>query len=194
MKAKWALFFSGKGSNLQAVLQKFSLSWSEAPILVTNNPKAGGLEVAKQFGLQPLILDFKRKSSDQIYSKLHEQLTQAQVQKIFLLGYLKILPSSFIDPWQDRIFNLHPSLLPKYPGLKSIERAFAAKQDIGVSIHRVTSGVDEGQVLMQKCVLTAKDYDPLSLDEVKALVHSKEHEMVCDFILQGDLHLGAKKF
>ena len=201
MNKKWALFFSGRGSNLEAVLDKYHKTWVEPPLVITNNPKALGLKVAESFGLTPIVLNFKKTQKDNNQLKIsnsHESpqegpyvllqnlLEQEKVERIFLLGFLKILPADFLKPWQGRIFNLHPSLLPKYPGLKSIERAYAEKQDIGVTIHQVTAGVDEGQILVQKLVLKAKDYDPLSLDEVKALVHSKEHEMVCDFILQGD--------
>jgi phosphoribosylglycinamide formyltransferase-1 len=189
MNKKWALFFSGQGSILKAVLNKYYKTWATPPVVITNNPKAAGLKVAASFGLNPILLNFNENNP---YAELQKFLEHEKVERIFLLGFLKILPAEFITCWQGRIFNLHPSLLPKYPGLKSIERAYAEKQDIGVSIHRVTEGVDEGEILVQKLVLNAKDYDPLSLDEVKALVHSKEHEMVCDFILQGDTHLGSK--
>ena len=219
MNKKWALFFSGQGSNLNAVLTKFHKTWTTPPVLVTNNENAGGVKVAENFGLKPLVLnlssrkkvgdissgsepnpsgtseraahDIGNKNLDE-YQRLHSLLRIEKVDFIFLLGFLKIIPAEFLVPWEGRIFNLHPSLLPQYPGLKSIERAYAEKQDIGVSIHRVTAGVDEGEILAQNLVLKAKDYDPLSLDEVKALVHSKEHDMVCDFILQGETHLGSK--
>lgn len=219
MNKRWALFFSGQGSNLNAVLTRFHETWASPPVLVTNNQNARGVKIAENFGLKPIVLNLSSRKKDRDlssgselnpplkseraipdtenntsdeYQRLQSLLKIENVEFIFLLGYLKIIPAEFLAPWEGRIFNLHPSLLPQYPGLKSIERAYAEKQDIGVSIHRVTAGVDEGEILAQKLVLKAKDYDPLSLDEVKALVHSKEHDMVCDFILQGETHLGSK--
>ncbi len=184
MHRKWALFFSGKGSNLEAVLEKYHLTWKVPPVVVTNNPKALGCKVASRFKLQPIILE---KPID--YDLLSATLKEQNVELIFLLGYLKILPASFINNWAETIFNLHPSLLPKYPGLLSIEKAWTDKKNIGVSIHRVTEGVDQGAILLQQLVLKPKDYDHLSLEEVIALVHSKEHQIVCDFIPLGEKNI-----
>lgn len=187
MEKKWALFFSGQGTNLEAVLNKYHKTWVTPPALFTNNPHALGLKVAETFDLKTEILEGVID-----FEALSKTLKQQNVDRIFLLGFLKIIPPSFLNDWTDQIFNLHPSLLPDYPGLKSIERAYADKKDIGVSIHKVTEGVDQGEVLVQKLVLKAKDYDPLSLEEVKSIVHSKEHQIVCDFIPLGEKNLGSK--
>lgn len=187
MNKKWALFFSGRGSNLEAVLTRYHETWAEPPVVVTNNPEAEGILVARRFGIEPLILD-----SPINYAELSQHLKNEGVQRIFLLGYLKIIPGLFIQAWKDRIFNLHPSLLPLYPGLRSIERAYSDRSDIGVTIHKVTEGVDEGRALIQKVVISSKDYDRLSLEEIKLMVHSKEHQIVCDFIPMGEQHLGSE--
>lgn len=220
MNKKWALFFSGRGSNLEAILTRYHETWSTPPVVVTNNPEAAGILVARRFNLEPLILD-----SPINYAELSQHLKAEGVERIFLLGYLKIIPSIFIKAWTNRIFNLHPSLLPFYPGLRSIERAYSDKSDIGVTIHKVTEGVDEGQVLVQEVVVScknnlkdrartgqayqgrhisndmtkgldsgpqSKDYDSLSLEEIKLMVHSKEHQLVCDFIPMGEQHLGSE--
>jgi phosphoribosylglycinamide formyltransferase 1 len=187
MNKKWALFFSGQGTNLEAILNKYHKSWVHKPVLITNNPKALGLKIAEKFHLEAIVLDKPIN-----FSKLSEYLKSQNVERIFLLGFLKIIPPEFLKDWVNQIFNLHPSLLPMYPGLNSIERAFNDKQDIGVSIHKVTEGVDQGEILVQNKVLKAKDYDPLSLEEVKTIVHSKEHQIVCDFIPLGEKNLGSK--
>lgn len=184
MNKKWALFFSGRGSNLEALLRTYHSNWTQPPVLVTNNSKSYGIKVGQEYNLETLIL---RNPVD--YTKLARGLKAQNVECIFLLGYLKILPKAFLDQWPKAIFNLHPSLLPKYPGLKSIQRAWSNKHDIGVSIHEVTEGVDEGQILMQELVIKPKDYDPLSLEEVESLVHSKEHQVVCDFIPMGEKNI-----
>lgn len=187
MNKKWALFFSGRGSNLEAILSCYHTTWTETPLVVTNNPQAEGILKARKFNIEPLILDTPIN-----YIELSQHLKNQGVEAIFLLGYLKIIPAVFLKEWKDRVFNLHPSLLPLYPGLKSIERAVAEKSDIGVTIHKVTELVDEGQILVQQVAVTAGNYDGLSLEEIKGIVHSKEHQIVCDFIPMGEQHLGSK--
>ena len=195
------LFFSGRGSNLEAILTRYHQTWAKPPIVVTNNPEADGILVARRFNIEPLILE-----SPINYAELSQYLRAEGVECIFLLGYLKIIPSLFIKTWTNRIFNLHPSLLPFYPGLRSIERAYSDRNDIGVTIHKVTEGVDEGQVMVQQMVISSKAnskdyisksqissaYDGLSLEEIKLMVHSKEHQLVCDFIPMGEQQLGSE--
>ncbi len=177
MNKKWALFFSGRGTNLEAILKKYSTSWKSPPILVTNNPKSLGIEIGKKFNLEIHILEKPIN-----YLNLHEILKNQNVDRIFLLGFLKIIPASFLSEWHNRIFNLHPSLLPLYPGLKSIDRAYEDKSAIGVTIHKVTEGIDQGEILLQKQVFKMNGFDHLSLEEVKSMVHSIEHQLVCDFV------------
>lgn len=180
MTKKWALLFSGRGSNLEALLKYYSESWKHPPLLITNNENALGREKAKKFGLESFV--FKAKDFQDLDSFLQNQ----NVECLFLLGYMKILPPRFLSFWSSSVFNLHPSLLPAYPGLKSIERAYEDRAEIGITIHRVSEGVDEGQILVQDKVFAFEDYKHLSLEEVKSLVHSKEHQMICKFIPTGE--------
>lgn len=187
MQNRWALFFSGRGSNLEAILKTYCKTWSYPPVLVSDNPKSKGIKVAESYGLTTHIL---KKPID--YKLLSTFLKEQKVDHIFLLGYLKIIPASFLSDWTNNIFNLHPSLLPAYPGLQSIERAYEEKKAIGITIHRVTEGVDQGQILMQQKIFEDQSFDHLSLEEVKSIVHSKEHKLVCDFILKGETQFGSK--
>lgn len=170
---------------MQAVL-KTEASDREPPFLVCNNPKAEGLSKAQKLGYEVLTLN-----SPLNYDQLATTLQAQGVTHIFLLGYMKILPLTFLQIWPDRIYNLHPSLLPNYPGLDSIERAYLKNDDIGISIHRVNEGVDQGEVLIQKCVFTAGSYKDMSLEDVKAFVHRWEHQMVTEFYLQHSSMLGG---
>ena len=186
MKKKWALFFSGRGSNLEAVLKVYSKQWTSAPYLVTNNSRAGGLNVAQTYNLEVHLMN---RPYD--YKALSKCLKKEQVERIFLLGYMSIVPSEFIEDWEGGFYNLHPSLLPSFHGLKSIERAYNEKAAIGVTIHRVIPQVDAGEILVQSEVFSAGTYDHLSLEEVTSMVHSKEHQMVCDFIPKGESEFGS---
>lgn len=182
MSKKWALFFSGRGSNMLSILktQNQMDTALQPPFLVSNNPKALGITEAQKLGYKTHLF-----LSPFDYKDLDQKLKAESITDIFLLGYLKIIPADFLQNWEGRIFNLHPSLLPKYPGLHSIKKAYLENDDIGVSIHRVTEGVDEGEVLKQNCVLKAGSYKHLSLEEVETLVHSWEHKMVCEFYAKG---------
>ena len=185
MKKKWALFFSGKGSNLGAVLKAYSKKWRLPPYLVTNNLQAEGLNWAHTYNIEAHIIN-----PPYNYKLLSQCLKEAQVERVFLLGYMSILPSDFIEDWEGCIYNLHPSLLPSFPGLKSIEKAYSKKAAIGVTIHRVTAQVDAGEILAQAEVFPAQNYDHLSLEEVISIVHNREHQMVCDFIPKGEVKFG----
>lgn len=177
MQANLAVFISGFGSNLEVFLQhkqKFN-----SIIVVSSNPKAYGLERANSHGVESLVLP---KPID--WKDLQIRLEENQIDKIFCAGFMKIIPAEFIESWQGRIFNLHPSLLPNYKGLKAIERAFDAKAPIGVSIHHLTAEVDAGEVILQEVILEPRDYLELSLEQVKQKVQSLEHQLVARWINQ----------
>jgi phosphoribosylglycinamide formyltransferase-1 len=84
------------------------------------------------------------------WEAVQKNLESYRITQIFLLGFMKLLPASFLDPWQGRIWNVHPSLLPAYPGLHSIERALADGNPIGVTIHDVVPEMDAGPIRLQK--------------------------------------------
>ena len=89
-----------------------------------------------------------------------------------------------VERWKGCLFNLHPSLLPKYKGLQSIQRAYEDKEDIGVSIHHVTALVDEGSIVDQQMAVAKGEVSLLCLEQVTERVHQKEHQMVQDWIDQ----------
>ncbi len=172
----WAVFISGHGSNLQVILDlkdKVNVS-----LVVSSKKNAQGLCRAKKAGVPTLVLP-----STIDWDEVHFELTKKGVSRIFLAGFLKILPSHFVDLWENKILNLHPSLLPLYPGLESIKRAYMDQQVIGVTIHRVTSELDAGPIVIQKRVWTPEEYRNKSLEEVELRVHEVEHELVRKTIL-----------
>jgi phosphoribosylglycinamide formyltransferase-1 len=113
---------------------------------------------------------------------LREALRSKEIDFIFCAGFMKIIPASFLNQWDKPIYNLHPSLLPKYKGLKAIERAYEEGDDIGVSIHTLVAEVDSGQVVLQDKVLEKGSYRGKSVDEVRELTQQKEHQIVSRWI------------
>lgn len=167
MKSRWCVFISGTGSNLRALLE----ARLNIVCVVSNQKNAAGLLKAKSYGIPMLTLE-----NPVNWEQLSLQLKDIGITHIFLAGFMKIIPAQFIQEWAHRIYNIHPSLLPHYTGLKSIERAFADQGPLGATIHEVTEGVDEGPHWKQKQIQLLKD-----LESTELYVHIQEHQLVRDF-------------
>lgn len=147
-------------------------------MVVSNNPDAYGVERAKKHNVPIMILPKPIKPSD--WKSLSDHLKANKIDRIFLLGFLRIVPVEFIKEWEHKILNLHPSLLPAYPGLKSIEKSYYDKAEMGVTVHWVTEGLDEGPVLLQeKIVGTAEN---LTLMAAEEMIHQLEHKLVIEAV------------
>jgi phosphoribosylglycinamide formyltransferase 1 len=171
MKARWALFISGQGSNMSALLdQKWDL---EIACVVSSSPKAPGLFRARRSGVPTIVLDAKIN-----WSQLVEQLRTARVTHIFLLGFMRIVPQEFLKNWKGVILNVHPSLLPNYPGLRSIERAHQEGAAMGITVHHVSPQVDAGHVVLQKPVISADKVKTMSLEMAEQKMHQAEYTVV----------------
>lgn len=178
MKARWAVFVSGRGSNLTTFLD--SPDKVDLALVVGSNDKAYALKRAKRFGI-PIYVT--QKTVD--WGKLQEVLEAYKVTSIFLAGFMKVLPESFIEKWKGKIFNVHPSLLPKYPGLKSIERAYKEEEDIGVTIHEVIPEVDQGKILLQKVAVSKENIKNFSLEQCEFYTHTVEQELIRQWVSGG---------
>lgn len=180
---KWAIFISGYGSNLQALLDVQS---SENPValVISNNAEAYGIQRAKNHNVPVIVLPKPIKSSD--WQDLSVRLKTEKIDRIFLLGFLRIVPPEFIKEWENKILNLHPSLLPAYPGLKSIERSYQDGAAMGVTVHWVTEGLDEGAVLLQeKLFEAASSLDKkhkFTLAAAEEKIHQLEQKLVIEAV------------
>lgn len=160
-----AVFISGGGSTLQALLEmKHHINLS---LVVSNKSKVRGLNKARRFGVPIATLDKKIN-----YQNLDELLKQYKIERIFLAGFMKLIPADFIDLWKDRILNIHPSLLPLYPGLNSAERAWQDNSDMGVTIHNVTAEMDSGEIYLQMNSIT----EPKKLSMSESLLFLRRTE------------------
>ena len=163
-KIKTAVFISGTGSNLHNII-KFSKT-KKSPVSInlifSNTNKAKGLQYANQFKIKKKIFNFKN-----IYITEKKILTLLEKQKIkfiCLAGFMKILSKEFIKKFDGKIINIHPSLLPKYKGLNTHNRAIKNKDKFtGCTVHYVTEKLDSGRIILQKKIkIVAKD-DAVSL-------------------------------
>ena len=152
-KARLAILISGRGSNMLALAEaaKAPDYPAEVALVLSNRPEAGGLVLAAARGLPTVALAhrgfFSREDFD---DALHQVLVARGIEVIALAGFMRILTPEFIRRWQGRILNIHPSLLPKYQGLHTHERALAAGDaEAGCTVHIVTERLDDGPILAQ---------------------------------------------
>ncbi len=181
-RIKTAVFISGTGSNLKSLI-KFSKT-RQSPIsinlIISNNPKAKGLNYGKKFKIRRKVFNFEKKS--QIENKILNTLKHYDIKIIFLAGFMKILSKNFILKFKGKILNIHPSLLPKYKGLNTHQRALNNKEKYsGCTVHFVNSKLDSGKIVLQKKVIISKNETKHSLAK-KVLI--QEHKLYPRAILK----------
>ncbi|MEP0314270.1 MAG: phosphoribosylglycinamide formyltransferase [Hyphomonas sp.] len=153
-RLRLAILISGRGSNMEAILDAAQdPAYPAKPVLVlSNRPDANGLETARADGIATAAIDHKTYGKDReaFERAMHEQLTEAGVEIIALAGFMRVLTPWFVDKWQGRMVNIHPSLLPKYKGLDTHQRALdAGDTEAGCTVHWVSPGVDDGEIIQQ---------------------------------------------
>lgn len=152
-----AILISGRGSNMEALLSAAEdPAYPAKPVLVASNrPDAKGLETAAAAGIPTLAIDHKLYGKDReaFERALDKALTDAGTEIIALAGFMRVLTPWFVSRWEGRMINIHPSLLPKYKGLDTHQRAIdAGDTEAGCTVHWVTAGVDEGEIIAQASV------------------------------------------
>jgi phosphoribosylglycinamide formyltransferase 1 len=156
-KIRIAIFISGKGSNLKSLI-KFSLtekSKFKINLILSNNPNAKGLNLAKKFRINKKVYNFSNAKIAE--NKILENLKKKKIKLICLAGFMKILSKNFIKKFRGQILNIHPSLLPKYKGLNTHEKAIENKDKYsGCTVHFVNSKLDSGKIILQKKVKIGK--------------------------------------
>lgn len=151
--ARLAILISGRGSNMQAFIDACAGSELDAEISVvlSNNPEAAGLQRAADAGLSTCCIDHREYTNREDFdAALVESLAPFKVDLVILAGFMRILTPVFIQPFSGRLLNIHPSLLPKYPGLHTHQRALdAGDSEAGVTVHFVTPELDGGPPVIQ---------------------------------------------
>ncbi len=181
-KIKTAVFISGTGSNLRSLI-KFSKK-KKSPIsidlIISNNPKAKGLKLGKINKIKRKVYNFKKKYK--IENQILSDLKEHKVKMICLAGFMKVLSRNFITKFKGKILNIHPSLLPKYKGLKTHQRALMNNEKYsGCTVHIVNSKLDSGKIILQKKVKISKN-ETLSSLAKKVLI--QEHKLYPKAILK----------
>ena len=178
MAYKIAVLISGNGSNMLNIV-KSTLSGeikSKVVTIVSNNPDALGIKRAKKYDIPIEIINDKSfKNKDEYEDSLTKHLLDRKINLICLAGFMKILSKKFVNKWEKKIINIHPSLLPSFKGLDTHKRAIEMKVKYsGCTVHYVNTKVDEGEIIDQEVV---KIQNSDNADSLRKKILMKEHKL-----------------
>ena len=174
-KIKCSVFISGTGSNLKSLIQFSNQKNSPITIelIISDNQNAKGLKFAKIFKITKKVFNYKNKLIAE--KRIISEIKKKKIELICLAGFMKILSKSFIKNFEGKILNIHPSLLPKYKGLNTHQRAISNREKYsGCTVHFVNARLDSGKIILQKKVKINKGETAKSLAK-KILV--QEHKL-----------------
>ena len=177
-----AVFISGTGSNLKSLIKFSNLKKSPISIkmIISNNPKSKGLAFGKIYKIRKKVFNFNKQAKTE--KEILELLKKKKINLICLAGFMRILSKNFIQNFKGQILNIHPSLLPKYKGLNTHERAIKNKDRYsGCTVHFVTDKLDSGKIIIQKKVKINKKDTPRTLANK---VLAEEHKLYPEAILK----------
>ena len=177
-KIRTGVLISGRGSNMMALVEAARAADypAEVTCVVSNKADAGGLDFAREHGIATQVIDHKAYSSrEQFEAALDQFLRSQRVEIIACAGFMRILSAGFVNGWDGRMINIHPSLLPAYKGLHTHERALADGAKVhGCTVHHVTPELDAGPVILQAEVPVLEGDTP---DTLSARVLRQEHRI-----------------
>lgn len=184
-KVRLAIFASGTGSNYQAIDQAIKTGELDAEIvlLVSDQPGAKVIEKAAQNQLATFVFNAKDYQTKQAFeTEIVSELQAHQVDWIVLAGFMRLIGPTLLKPYQRRIINIHPSLLPAFPGLDAVGQALDAKVKItGTTIHYVDSGMDTGEIIAQEPVRVKPR---MTREELQTAIQKIEHDLYPKIIQQ----------
>ena len=174
-KAKLGILLSGRGSNFEAIARNVSAGRLAADIavVISNREDAPGLETARRMGLRARCIVSKGRSREQHDADVIAALQEAQVDLVILAGYMRLLSKQFIHAFPHRILNIHPSLLPAFPGLDAQQQALDHGVKItGCTVHFVDEDLDHGPIIIQRAVEVREDD---TVETLSARILEQEH-------------------
>ena len=170
------ILLSGRGSNFEAIARNIAsgkIPNARIAVVISNRVDSGGIEIARRLGLEALVIPSKGKAREDHDREVVAVLQQHNVDLVCMAGYMRLLSPWFVKQFPHRILNIHPSLLPAFPGLEAQEQAFAYGVKVaGCTVHVVDEELDHGAIIVQKAVTVLADDDERSLS---ARILEQEH-------------------
>jgi phosphoribosylglycinamide formyltransferase-1 len=177
-KLRLGVLVSGKGTNLQAIIEEIASGKldAEIKIVLSNRRDAYALCRAENAGIKNMFVDINDFPNNEAYhQRLIDLLEEQQVDLVILAGYMRILNRTFVERFRGRILNIHPSLLPAFPGLHAVEQALEKGVKVtGCTVHFVDEGVDSGPILLQKAVEISEGE---TVESLTAKIQQEEHRL-----------------
>jgi phosphoribosylglycinamide formyltransferase-1 len=197
MVKRIAVFASGSGSNFEAIVlaaRDGRLAGTEVALLVCDKPGAKVLERAKRLGIEAFVFDPKAYPDKAAFeTEIVAQLERKDISLVVLAGYMRLVGQVMLSAYEGKIINLHPSLLPAFPGKDAVGQALAYGVKItGVSVHFVDAGLDTGPIIAQLPVAVEQDD---TVETLSARIHQAEHQLlitVIDHVLSGRVSLEGR--
>jgi len=172
---KLGILLSGRGSNFKAIADQIAAGnlTAEIAVVISNKADAGGIEVARERWLNAVVLESKGVAREEHDRRMGDALEKAGVDFVVLAGYMRLLSASFIQRFPQRIVNIHPSLLPAFPGLDAQKQAFDyGVKFAGCTVHFVDEQLDHGAIIVQRAIAVLPTDDEHSL---AARILDQEH-------------------
>jgi phosphoribosylglycinamide formyltransferase-1 len=191
------ILLSGRGSNFAAIAASIAagrIADARIAVVISNNAEAPGLATAREHGLNARVIPSKGKARDEHDREVVAALRQHQVELVCLAGYMRLLSRWFVEQFPQRILNIHPSLLPAFPGLEAQEQAFAYGVRVsGCTVHFVDEELDHGAIIVQKTVPVLDTDDERSL---AARILEQEHiayTEAINIVLGGNFEIAGRR-
>jgi len=191
------ILLSGRGSNFEAIAKNVAsgkISNARIAIVISNRADAGGIEVAQRLGLKAVVIPSKGKAREDHDREVAARLQQQRVDLVCMAGYMRLLSPWFVKQFPHRILNIHPSLLPAFPGLEAQEQAFAYGVKVaGCTVHFVDEELDHGPIIVQKSVPVLDSDDEHAL---AARILEQEHIAYSEaikIVLEGNFNIVGRR-
>ncbi len=191
---KIAIFISGSGTNMENLIKVSranQLTDAQVALVICDQPSAGGIDKAHKLGIPVQVADRSKFASKKDFeAHIFHFIEEAGIDFLVLAGYMRILSNDFVRRYMGRIINIHPSLLPSFPGAHGIKDAFEAKvKETGVTVHFVDEGVDTGPLILQRKVSVTPGE---TLESLEAKIHAVEYEVypeALNLVLSGKIKM-----
>jgi phosphoribosylglycinamide formyltransferase 1 len=191
------ILLSGRGSNFEAIAKNVAagrIRDARIAVVISNKPDAGGIETAHRLGLVALVIPSKGKDREQHDREVVAALKEHKVDLVCLAGYMRLLSPWFVQQFPHRILNIHPSLLPAFPGLEAQQQAFAYGVKVaGCTVHFVDEELDHGAIVVQKTVPVLDGDDEHTLAERILEQEHVAYSEAVNIVLAGDFEIVGRR-
>lgn len=191
------ILLSGRGSNFEAIAKNIAsgkVPGARIAVVVSNREDAGGIEIARKMGIEVVVIPSKGKAREDHDREVAQVLQDRKVDLICMAGYMRLLSPWFVKQFPQQILNIHPSLLPAFPGLEAQEQAFAYGVKVtGCTVHFVDEELDHGPIIVQKAIPVLETDDEKTL---AARILEQEHEAYSEainLVLSGEFRILGRR-